>query len=69
MTCAHKINYGEFCKVFDGETENLVGKVLTQLEAVISNDRQLESAKKIIKNYIWQFNDNVKAKTGKLEDK
>jgi CRISPR/Cas system-associated endonuclease Cas1 len=67
MSCAHKIDYGKFCDVFDGETKNLVGKILTQLEAVISSEKQLDSAKKIIKGYIWQFNDSVKDKTGKLE--
>jgi hypothetical protein len=59
--CSYKLSFSETNKILDEQTEILIGKVLTLLEAVIENDRQSEATKKTVKQYCWAFNKDIKS--------
>ena len=60
MGCEYKIGFGPAAKILDERTERMVGEILTIIEAVVSNDRQVEATKAVVKKYIWNFNRDVK---------
>lgn len=43
----------------DSYTDNLVGKVLTLLEAFIENQERLKSAKSVAREYLYSINSSV----------
>jgi len=51
---------GELASYLNKDTERLVGEVMILLEAVISNDRQVEATKAVVKQTIWKFNKSIR---------
>ena len=55
-----KCMIGELASYLNKDTERLVGEVMILLEAVISNDRQVEATKAVVKQTIWKFNKSIR---------
>ena len=60
-SCAHRVDYGPLLDLINANTKNIVGEVLTLLEAIIPEGKQAEAAKSTVKRIIWQSNRNVKS--------
>jgi len=60
MTCAFTIEFGEFTDEFNRKTEEMIGRILTTLEASIPGDRQCTATKALVKQEIWKFNKDIK---------
>jgi uncharacterized FlaG/YvyC family protein len=59
-SCVQKIDYPKVVEIIDKNTNDVVGEVLTFLEAVVPEERRVEAAKSTIKQMLWRFNKNVK---------